>query len=212
MTDTKVIHLEKSQIDEAGKVLGMAFYDDPGYMYIIPEESNRKVCLVRWLCTLTVRYGLHYRHVYTTVGSLKGVAVWIPPGDFPLSIKRMIEVGMYASPFKLGLSALGRVIKLLNKMEEYHKRDMPQQHWYLSLLGVAPLYQSQGVGSLLLQPLLKQADTEGLFCYLETFKEKNIRFYQKHGFEVVTTVELQRGELRFWTMKRKPRNEVLIRD
>ncbi|MCC5606575.1 GNAT family N-acetyltransferase [Nostoc sp. CHAB 5834] len=204
--ESKIIHFDKSQINEADYLLGRAFYNDPAYTYIILEEGNRRKRLVGWLCTLTVRYGLASGHVYTTADSLKGVAVWIPPGAFPLSFIRLIQVGIYTLPFQLGLNASVRVIKLLNEMEEYHKRDTPWKHWYLSLLGVDPVYQSQGIGSSLVKPILKQADIEGLPCYLETFTEKNVRFYHKHGFAVVTEVNISKSNLRFWTMKRKPQN------
>lgn len=80
---------------------------------------------------------------------------------------------------------------------------MSQQHWYLAFLGVAPNYQGQGVGSALLQPILKQADSEGLPCYLKTFTEKNTYFYRKHGFETIKTVDLPSINVRLWTMKRE---------
>ncbi|KYC42267.1 hypothetical protein WA1_20020 [Scytonema hofmannii PCC 7110] len=204
--ESKIIHFDKSQINEANHLLGRAFYNDPAYTYIILEEGNRRERLVGWLCTLTVRYGLAFGHVYTTDNSLKGVAIWIPSDAFSLSFIPMIKIGMYVLPFQLGFSAVKRVIKLLNNIEKHHKLNMPEKHWYLSLLGVDPVYQNQGIGSSLLQPILKQADVEGLPCYLETFTEKNVRFYHKHGFAVVTEVNISKSNLRFWTMKRKPQN------
>lgn len=42
---------------------------------------------------------------------------------------------------------------------------------YLFMLGISPAYQRQGIGSLLLQPIIKQADKAGLPCYLETSTE-----------------------------------------
>jgi GNAT superfamily N-acetyltransferase len=40
-----------------------------------------------------------------------------------------------------------------------------QPHWYLEIMVVNPASQGQGVGSRLLQPILKQASEEGLACY-----------------------------------------------
>lgn len=88
-------------------------------------------------------------------------------------------------PFMLRWGRLGQFVSLFLQLEEHHKHDVPQQHWYLAILGVAPAYQSQGIGGSLLQPLLNQADSTGLPCYLETSTEGGIRFYQRHGFEVV---------------------------
>lgn len=95
-------------------------------------------------------------------------------------------------------------MSLFLQLEEYHKHDIQEQHWYLAMLGVAPAHQNQGIGSLLLQPILKQADSTGLPCYLETSTEKGVRFYQRQGFEVVRRSELPGGGPHFWTMMRKP--------
>jgi hypothetical protein len=38
---------------------------------------------------------------------------------------------------------------------------------------------------------------------LETEKEKNVAFYERHGFEVVVEDDLPRGGPHFWTMKRQ---------
>ena len=62
--------------------------------------------------------------------------------------------------------------------------------------------QGQGVGSSLVAPMLARADAEGLPCYLETMKERNVAFYEKHGFQVVVEDDLPKGGPHFWTMKR----------
>jgi ribosomal protein S18 acetylase RimI-like enzyme len=41
-------------------------------------------------------------------------------------------------------------------------------------------------------------------CYLETAKAINVKFYRKHGFEVVREIELASGGPPLWTMKREP--------
>ncbi|MFH7028088.1 MAG: GNAT family N-acetyltransferase [Heteroscytonema crispum UTEX LB 1556] len=74
----------------------------------------------------------------------------------------MIQTGMYAMPFQLGWRTSIKIIKALNPIEECHQQNMPQPHWYLSALGVAPSQQGQGIGSLLLQPVLQQADAGNL--------------------------------------------------
>jgi ribosomal protein S18 acetylase RimI-like enzyme len=78
----------------------------------------------------------------------------------------------------------------------------PNRIGIYSCLGISPAYQRQGIGSLLLQPILKQADSEGLPCYLETSTEGGVRFYQRRGFEVVRTGGFPEDNLKFWTMKR----------
>jgi GNAT superfamily N-acetyltransferase len=109
-------------------------------------------------------------------------------------------------PQKMGPEAFQRLMVMKSHFDDLRQRDAAEPHWYLWVLGVDPPRQGQGVGSALLQPVLARADGEGLPCYLETQKERNVPFYQKHGFEVVVEDDLPDGGLHSWTMKRPPKN------
>lgn len=201
-----VVFLKRSQIDQASEVLASAFDQDPMFCYLTPKVDRARTNAINWLCKTVLRYSEPYHHIYTTASDLKGIAAWVPPGHFPLNILRLLQVGLYALPFNVDWSRLRQFISLQSTMEEFHKRDMPQPHWYLIMLGVAPTYQGQGIGGSLLQPILNQADSEGLPCYLETSTEQAVRFYQKHGFEVLRIGEFPGNAPRLWTMKR-PQSE-----
>ncbi len=71
---------------------------------------------------------------------MKGVAIWIPPGQFPLNNFRFLLSGAYALPFKLRSSKILKFISLSDQIEELHKINVPQPHWYLLMLGVDPAY------------------------------------------------------------------------
>jgi ribosomal protein S18 acetylase RimI-like enzyme len=78
-------------------------------------------------------------------------------------------------------------------------------HWYLAGLGVEPAQQRQGIGSALLQPGIEGSTREGLPCVLLTNDEKNLSFYEHHGFETVLEGEKPPGGPYAWAMVRKPR-------
>ena len=197
------ILLQQTQTEKATEILTNAFYNDPMFRYIMPEEPAKYNAL-KWFCRMTLDVSQPYNQIYTTPGDLKGIAAWIPPGHAPLSTLRLLQAGLYALPFKLGWNNTGRFMSLFSIIEEHHKHEMQEPHWYLFMLGVEPAYQSQGIGSMLVQPVLKQADSEGLPCYLQTSTESAIRFYQRHGFEVVWKGELPGDSSYIWTMKRDP--------
>lgn len=201
----EVVCLERTQINQASEILAHAFNDEPIFRYFAREQEQARINAIKLLAKITLRYSQPYNHIYTTTNDLKGIAVWIPPGRFPLNNFRLLQLGLYALPFKLRLSRLKQLLSLFFTIEEHHKHDIPQAHWYLFMLGVSPTYQRQGIGSLLLQPVLHQADGDGLPCYLETSTTGGLRFYQRHGFEVVRTGGLPEGEPKFWTMKRSPK-------
>jgi GNAT superfamily N-acetyltransferase len=78
------------------------------------------------------------------------------------------------------------------------------QYWYLWIMVVHPMFQGQGVGSRLLQPILQQASDEGLACYLITSTEQAVCFYQKNGFEIVRNQKIAPNAPPFWALKFDP--------
>ena len=75
-------------------------------------------------------------------------------------------------------------------------------HMYLWMMGVLPEHQGKGVGSHLMRYAFKDAKIGGRTCYVETFKERNLAFYQKNGFEFVSQEALPNGPP-FWTLRKK---------
>jgi hypothetical protein len=55
-----------------------------------------------------------------------------------------------------------------------------------------------------MRPVLSHCDREGMPCYLESSKERNVPFYRRHGFEVVQEVPLGAEGPSIWTMWREP--------
>jgi GNAT superfamily N-acetyltransferase len=133
-----------------------------------------------------------------------GVAVWLPPGLAHTPILRLVRAGLALTPLKFGLSALGRFMAA-NYVERLRKQLLPQPHWYLWVIGVDPPQQGRGLGSSLVQTMLERADADGLPCYLETHKSRNVTFYEKHGFSVIASGDVPKGGPPYWCMKREAR-------
>jgi GNAT superfamily N-acetyltransferase len=77
--------------------------------------------------------------------------------------------------------------------------------WYLSIVGVTPSVQGQGIGRRLIEPTLAEADEAEVTCYLETFDSRNPRLYQRLGFSAVGShVEPVTGSA-YTIMKRSPK-------
>ena len=196
--------IRKDQIEEAGRVLARAFDDDPLMSYIEPD-LDRQRRLLPWLFSAACRMGHLYGTVHTS-DDIAGAAIWLSNGQTGLHPVRMLRSGMVLMPFKVGFGAFGRVMRTLNTLEKLHKGAVPPEHWYLSVLGVEPDRQGQGVGGALLQPVLARADADHRPCYLETQKERNVPFYERHGFEVVVELPPEAdGRPRMWTMRREAR-------
>jgi ribosomal protein S18 acetylase RimI-like enzyme len=189
-------------IQTIATVLAKAFFNNSFYTYIMPDTSKRARQLTWWMACLT-RYGYQYGEVYTTPDSIKGAAIWLGPETPQPNAVQMARIGLYQAPFRLGLVSFLRMLWTTTVWDSLHKQE-PARHWYLMILGVETSYQGQGFGSSLLQPVLERADQAGLTCYLETTSEGNVRFYQKHGFEVVIEDRTKNEEMHYWTMRRVP--------
>ena len=87
----------------------------------------------------------------------------------------------------LGAAGADTYRRIIGFMEPRAAAVVEPSAWYLSIVGVAPAAQGQGTGARLIGPTLAQADRAGASCYLETFDERNPRFYHRLGFRVVAT-------------------------
>jgi GNAT superfamily N-acetyltransferase len=202
-TATDTMRLSDEQLPSAIEVLARAFFDDPLFTWVEPDEA-RRVRLMPWIMGVGTRYGGLFGEVYGPTDRLAGAAVWLPPGDSVATPERLEQAGFIDPVAAMGEVGLERFGAFMDHAEAVHHQQMPEDHWYLMILGVDPPLQGRGLGGTILQPMLRRVDAEGLPCYLETAKERNLPFYRRHGFEVVHDGCLPGGP-RFWGMRREPR-------
>ena len=77
VTQAPIVNLGGSQITDAGKVLGRAFWDDPAAIYIMPDDAARSEQLT-WFMTNGARYGDLFGSVQTTAEKVEGAAIRDP--------------------------------------------------------------------------------------------------------------------------------------
>ena len=203
-----VIQLQQPQFLDAGSVAAKAFENDPVLTYLISDNREFRKQSLTWLMCKLIAYSTRFNHVYTTQ-KLEGISAWIPPEtnfSNPFQLLKMVwSLQLYTLPTKIRWTRLGRCLKLLWAVEHAQQQDMDNcPHWYLGIMMVDPTAQGRGIGSHLLQPILQQASHEGIACYLVTFTKQAVRFYQKHGFEIVQSQKISLHAPPFWTMKRNP--------
>lgn len=197
-----VVRLEESQTEQLVQVMSRAFFNDPTFIYISPDEKSR-IKTLRAFFRFDIRYGTLYGDVYTTPLT-EGGAIWISPENTAFGLSQMIRTGFLALPIAFGWAGFERLMRFSDLVEQWRKRSVAKEHWYLAGLGVEPSKQGKGNGSALLQPILARADTEGLPCYLETLTERNLGFYERHSFHVAASGEVPKGGPMVWAMVRPP--------
>lgn len=208
MNAIDVIQLEQSKIAESSEVAASAFKFDPVFNYLTPDDPALQFQALTWLTHQLMAYCRQYEYTYTTP-DLAGVAAWLPPGEFPSDLlsqlKIVLQLQLYLLPVKAGWSQVGRWMNVLQATEKAHQQDMGDSPcWYLGLMLVHPKKQGQGVGSRLLRPILQRASDEDMPCYVVTFTEQAVRFYQKNGFEIAQKQTFAPNSPPFWTLTRNP--------
>ena len=89
-------------------------------------------------------------------------------------------------------------------MGAYHPQE---PHWHLPLIGTDPSRQRKGEGSALLRHALSVCDRQQTPAYLEATSSTSVPLYQRHGFEVLGTIQLKSSPPIF-PMLRAPRKAV----
>jgi ribosomal protein S18 acetylase RimI-like enzyme len=204
LNNNEVTLIPDSQISSAGMLLAEAFFADPLNQYVFPDPEERKQVL-RWYFAASIREGTLLQSAYSTGEPIKGVVVWTHPGLQEGTPERTKHSGLDQMPRQFSPEAYQRFTGVIDSLALFSSQALPPAHWYLSLIEVSPSCQGQGIGGALLAPVLQQADQEGTLCALETFAEKNLSFYQRHGFQAVVAGIEPYSQLRFWTMSRPPR-------
>ena len=197
------IRLLKSQKSQAAGILARAFLIDPAYTTLFPDQAERERAL-EWLFGAVIGYSMVYGLIHTTP-AVEGAACWLSPGNTEITLWRILRTGLGLQRAVARFNPQSRqdFLAALAYMDEIHKREVPGPHWYLWALGVEPGCQGQGIGSRLIAPVLARADEAGVPCYLETQTERNVAFYQRRGFEVVSDGEPPGQGIRIWTMLRE---------
>lgn len=186
-----VNNISLKQSEEVVKVLADAFSRDPVITWLSHDLSYPRHFFENFLPLFTP-----YNHIYLAENAF-ATAVGLPPG---------IELNVPVSlPFrglrKFGLGSVMRLRSMLKVMDQNHPK---QQHYYLFAIGVSTDSQAQGRGSALLTHFLKHCDHEGMPAYLENSNSKNLHFYERHGFQVLSRLDLSPKGPWLWPMWREP--------
>lgn len=204
-TTIEPVRLTDAQLQPASEVLARAFFDDPFPTYVEPDDERRQRMLPGFM-RIGAAIGQRFGDVYAPTSALEAAAVWLAPDPPEFTPEILAEAGAGTHDREMSEAARARFELVMATWGALHGRDMPMPHWYLMILGVDPPRQGQGVGGGLIAPMLARADAEDLPCYLETAKERNVAFYERHGFRVLVEDTMPHGGFRSWTMRRDPRS------
>ena len=193
--------LDESGCEEGGHLLTRAFVDDPFFRYAIPDPADRASQLPPFFAAC-LRYGCLFGRslaVGRTPGRPEGVGWWyrFPEADF--TPERTSAAGFDAVGELLG-PASDRIAEVAHAVDAVTAQALPGRRCQLDQLGVDPASQGQGLGSALVQAILRDAELVGLPVSLWTVDPANLAFYRRNGFDVIADGISANGALPWWTL------------
>jgi ribosomal protein S18 acetylase RimI-like enzyme len=158
----------------------LAFAADPVARWSWPESHQYLVSMPQMARAFGGR-AFASKGAHATDG-YAGAALWLPPGVGP-DEDALGEIVQRT----VADSIRPNVVAVFEQMAAYHPHE---PHWYLPLIGVDPIHQGKGHGDALMTYALEQCDRDHLPAYLESTNPRNISLYQRHGFEVMGTIQV----------------------
>ena len=199
--------MTRNPADARVRALTHAFMDDPVVGFLCPDLATRSALLhvgMTFIVGLGLRCGGDVGEVSHS-GKCAGTIVAFAPRRYPAPLIGAAIEGVKAlrllpcarMPWRSG--ALG--LRLLSYFEKRHPQE---PHWYILVIGVDPEFQGKGKGAELFAPVLRRADQEQQAVYLESSNPRNLRFYERHGFRVVSEERPVQGCPPIFPMWRSP--------
>jgi GNAT superfamily N-acetyltransferase len=168
--------------DEPGVVgvMTLAFANDPACRFMFPDPVQYLAFFPDFVRLYGGRAFDHGgAHVIAGHG---GAALWLPPDVHPDDDALEGLIDRSVAP-----AARPEVAAVLAAMASYHPRE---PHWFLPLIGIDPRQQGQGHGMSLMTHGLQACDRDGRAAHLDSSHPGNVPFYERLGFELLTTIEI----------------------
>lgn len=168
--------------------LYQALKDDPFYRAlensVHPAEGAADAMLAYY--DLSMQDAARWGRLTLSREDAHGAAVWsVPLSPDDAAARRVARAQALADA--LGEQGARKYDKMAHAIAQRETDMALDDHWYLSILGVAPACQGRGLGAKLLHPVLDEIDRAGTKSYITTFSPGNIRFYEALGYAVAAT-------------------------
>ena len=178
---TPIIKTATTASDEAPiiDVLVRANWADPAARWVWPDPQQFLMHFPSFVRAFGGKAFAHGSAYY--VDGYRGAALWLPPEVYPDEDELVTLVQSTVSE-----QIQKDFFAVFDQMGRYHPNE---PHWYLPLMGVDPSQQNKGFGSALLQHTLIRVDRDNRLAYLESSNPRNIPLYNRHGFELLGTIQ-----------------------
>ena len=175
MDSPKLSFMEKNDIQESARVLSVAMLNNPLHVAVFQGKGEKeRTEIEEMFCELFTE--------------LPGIIILAKEGQNIIGVMRMKSCGGDEAVDVLKNAKDENDIGWRKSvwLAEWGRHEPLQQHWHLGPIGVLPTHQGSGIDSILMERFRKEVDACQTTAYLETDLDKNVSFYEKFGFNVIS--------------------------
>lgn len=165
-------------------ILTGAFDSNKSVNYIIKQDRHRKRKLRRLMeysfdvCSL---FGKIY-----LADDKKGCALIM----FPERKRVTLQSVLLDLKLIIRCTGFGNTKKAIRREAQIKKLQPNEPMYYLWFIGVDPSNQGQGIGSAILENIIRESESVNKIVCLETSRSENLSWYQKFGFRIYNELDL----------------------
>jgi len=185
MSNFHISFMEQNDIQKSAKVLSIAMLNNPHHVGVFQGNGENERLEIE-------------KMFFELFNNLPGIVFLAKENEEIIGVMRM-------------KSCIGKVMDdpdvLRDKNDiswrksvwfnKWAEHDPLEQHWHLGPIGVLPSHRGMGVGTGFMRRFCKEVDNCAAKAYLETDLDENVRFYQKFGFNVISTSNIFEVENRY---------------
>ena len=165
-------------------ILTDSFETNQSVNYIV-KQDNKRIKRIRSLMDYSFEVCYSYGEVFLS-NNKKACALVLFPDKKKTTLKSIFL------DIKLILSCVGlnNIMKAMNRESKIKAMQHKQLMYYLWFIGVDPKYQNSGIGTDLMDEVIKDSNLKERPIYLETSTLKNLPWYKKFGFDIYNELDL----------------------
>lgn len=172
------------------QALYTALAQDPFYQTLeresFPDRDKAREAMFRYY-DFSLAEARNHGRLTLAPDKASGAAVW----NRPLPRETAAAISEEKKDFiraHLGQGSLEAYAAIVAYMSRRSADVVGEAFWYLSILGLSPDCQGNGMGRDLLAPVLAETDALEVPVYAESFTPRNFSFYNRLGFETIKMV------------------------
>nr|WP_294900361.1 GNAT family N-acetyltransferase [uncultured Pedobacter sp.] len=166
------------------EILTSSFEKNESVNYIA-KQDHKRIERIKSLMDYSFEMCYNYGSIYLT-DDKKGCALVLYPHKKESSLKSiLLDVKLIFQC--IGIENIGKAMKRESAIKQLQPKT---PMYYLWFIGVDTNHQNNGIGSQLLEFVIKDSKEKQLPVFLETSTLRNLPWYQKFGFKTYNELQL----------------------